>query len=95
MVPHVVPFSSTEVTCGSMQPASGESAGQPPRKESGLPNYSMRVEWSPEDEVYLASCPELGDLYAHGATPQEAVVELSEAAQLAIDTYEEEGLEDG
>jgi len=24
-----------------------------------MPNYSMRVEWSPEDEVYLASCPEL------------------------------------
>jgi predicted RNase H-like HicB family nuclease len=60
-------------------------------KESDMPNYSMRVEWSPEDQVYLASCPELGGLSAHGATPQEAVVELSEAAQLAIDTYEEEG----
>ena len=56
-----------------------------------MPNYSMRVEWSPEDEVYLASCPELGNLSAHGATPQEAVVELSEAVQLAIETFEEEG----
>ena len=58
-----------------------------------MPTYSMRVEWSPEDEIYIASCPEMGDLAAHGADPHGAVKELSEALQLAISTYEEEGWE--
>lgn len=56
-----------------------------------MPNYSVRVEWSPEDEVYLASCPEFDNLSAHGADPGQAVAELSEALQLAIESYEEEG----
>ena len=47
----------------------------------------------PEDEIYVASCPELGSLSAHGADPHEAVKELSEALRLAITTYDEEGWE--
>jgi predicted RNase H-like HicB family nuclease len=56
-----------------------------------MPKYSMRVVWSPEDEVFVASCPELVDLSAHGVTPQEATAELSEAIELALSTFEEEG----
>jgi len=58
-----------------------------------LPNYSMRLAWSPEDEVYVAFCPELGDLSAHGATPMEAATELSMAMELAVGTYGKEGWE--
>jgi predicted RNase H-like HicB family nuclease len=58
-----------------------------------MPNYSMRLAWSPEDGVYVASCPELGDLSAHGVTPTEAATELSMALELAIGTYGEEGWE--
>ena len=53
--------------------------------------YSMRVEWSPEDEVYVASCTEMGGLSAHGDEPREAVHELSEALESASAVYEEEG----
>jgi len=56
-----------------------------------VPNYSMRVEWSREDEVYVASCPEMRSISAHGPSPGKAVAELSEAMRLAIETYVEEG----
>jgi len=56
-----------------------------------MPKYSMRVAWSPEDEVFVAACPELGDLSAHGVTLMEATAELAEAVELALGTYEEEG----
>ncbi|NNM05151.1 MAG: toxin-antitoxin system HicB family antitoxin [Gemmatimonadetes bacterium] len=59
-------------------------------KEVIMAKYSMRVAWSPEDEVFVASCPELGGLSAHGVTPPEATSELSEAIRLALSTYEEE-----
>jgi predicted RNase H-like HicB family nuclease len=55
-----------------------------------MSNYSMRVAWSPEDGVFVASCPELGNLSAHGVTPQEAASELSEAISIALEAYEEE-----
>jgi predicted RNase H-like HicB family nuclease len=55
-----------------------------------MTKYSMRVAWSPEDEVFVASCPELGDISAHGMTPPEATAELSEAIRLALDAYDEE-----
>ena len=56
-----------------------------------MPNYGMRLAWSPEDQVYVASCPELGDLSAHGPAPAEAAAELGKAIELAIETFEEEG----
>jgi len=58
-----------------------------------MAKYSMRVAWSPEDEVFVASSPELGGLSAHGVTPPEATAELSEAIDLALGTYEKEGWE--
>ena len=54
-------------------------------------NYGMRLAWSPEDQIYVASCPELDDLSAHGTSPAEAAAELSRAIELAIETFEEEG----
>ena len=55
-----------------------------------MSKYSMRVAWSPGDEVFVASCPELGELSAHGRTPTKAAAELSEAIELALEAYEEE-----
>ena len=54
-----------------------------------MQRYSMRVVWSPEDQAFVASCPELGGLSTHGDSPQEATANLSEAMELAIRTYEE------
>ena len=36
--------------------------------------YSMTIQWSDEDQLYIVSLPEWGDLvHAHGATYEEAV----------------------
>lgn len=35
--------------------------------------YSMLIAWSPEDDAYIVSVPELPNLHTHGATHQEAV----------------------
>ena len=35
--------------------------------------YSMLVQWSPEDDAFLVTVAEFGDVHTHGATPAEAV----------------------
>ncbi|MDP2958771.1 MAG: toxin-antitoxin system HicB family antitoxin [Longimicrobiales bacterium] len=55
------------------------------------PKYGADVRWSPEDEAFVAVCPELGDLSALGPTAHGAVQELESAVQLAVATYVEEG----
>ena len=35
--------------------------------------YTMIVQWSPEDDAFLITVPELDDAHTHGATPTEAV----------------------
>ena len=55
------------------------------------PRYGADVRWSPEDEAFVAVCPELGGLSALGATPHAAVGQLETVVQLAVTTYDEEG----
>ncbi len=41
---------------------------------TNTPRYSMIIEWSDEDDAYIVSLPEWGDLvHTHGATYAEAV----------------------
>jgi predicted RNase H-like HicB family nuclease len=56
-----------------------------------MTKYSMRVAWSKADDMFVATCPELGDLSALGATQQKAAAELAEAIALAIEAYGDEG----
>lgn len=46
--------------------------------------YSTNVMWSPEDQGFIALCPELGDVSAFGATREEALSELSVAMDLNL-----------
>lgn len=55
--------------------------------------YSIRVNWSVEDGVYVARCPEFSGIAAHGSTAEEAVVECEDAISGAIQVYENEGWE--
>ena len=50
------------------------------------PRYSMLIEWSDEDRIYIVSLPEWGK-YAqtHGATYDEAVRNGQEVLQMLID----------
>jgi predicted RNase H-like HicB family nuclease len=56
-----------------------------------MTKYSMRVAWSDADGMFVATCPELGDLSALGATQQKAAAELVEAIELALETCRDEG----
>ena len=41
---------------------------------TATPHYSMVIEWSDEDDAYIVSLPEWGDLvHTHGETYAEAV----------------------
>ncbi|MGH2347532.1 MAG: type II toxin-antitoxin system HicB family antitoxin [Chloroflexota bacterium] len=51
------------------------------------PRYSMIIEWSDEDQVYVVSLPEWGPFaHTHGATYAEAVRNGQEVLQLLIES---------
>ena len=41
-----------------------------------LKHYSIKIEYSDDDECYVATVPELQYCSAHGATPEEALREV-------------------
>ena len=54
--------------------------------------YSMVIQWSDEDQVYVVSLPEFGPYSkTHGATYEEAARHGREVLELLIDTYQEDG----
>lgn len=53
--------------------------------------YSMSIEWSPEDDAFIVTVPELPGCRTHGATYDEAVRQ----GQDAIGTWADAALEDG
>ena len=54
--------------------------------------YSMLIQWSDEDDVFVVTLPEFGP-YAqtHGSTYEEAARSGREVLELLIETYEDEG----
>ncbi len=48
-------------------------------------HYSMLIEWSPEDEVYIVTVPELPGCRTHGSTREEAVRMGEEVIELWLD----------
>jgi predicted RNase H-like HicB family nuclease len=48
-----------------------------------IKNYSYLVEFSEEDEAYLAKCIELG-IMAHGDSQEEAIQEIKEAVRVHL-----------
>jgi predicted RNase H-like HicB family nuclease len=54
--------------------------------------YSMVIQWSDEDQVYIVSLPEFGPYSkTHGATYAEAVKNGEEVLELLIESSQEEG----
>ncbi len=56
--------------------------------------YSILIQWSDEDQKYVASLPEFGP-YAHtqGDICEEALKNAQEVLELRIETYQEQGRE--
>ena len=53
--------------------------------------YHVIIEWSPEDDLFIAEAPELPGCLAHGDTREEALASITEAMDLWIDTARELG----
>lgn len=53
--------------------------------------YSFRVLWNVEDDVYVAICPEFDGVSGFGSDPGEAIKEAETALRLAIEAYRSEG----
>jgi predicted RNase H-like HicB family nuclease len=60
------------------------------------PRYSMTIQWSDEDGVYVVSFPEWethGHIaHTHGATYEEAVANGREALELLIESAQAQGM---
>lgn len=56
-------------------------------------NYSFNIAWSPEDEAFIATCPEFPGLSAFGDTQEEALDEAEIALSLFIAEYDDRGRE--
>ena len=56
-----------------------------------MPQYSVDVRYSHEDDGFIAVCPELWETSAFGDTLQEAVRELEIATELVLELCEEDG----
>jgi predicted RNase H-like HicB family nuclease len=53
--------------------------------------YSLRIQWSPEDESFVATCPEFPGLSAFGETYEEAGREARDAMAGMIEVLQEDG----
>lgn len=56
------------------------------------PRYSIIIQWSNEDQVYIVSLPEWGDLmHTHGETYEEALQRGRELIDLLIESRRAQG----
>ena len=57
-----------------------------------MAEYSIFMQYDPQDKIYVASVPELQGCMAHGETKEEALKEIEIAKELWIETAKEDGL---
>lgn len=53
--------------------------------------YGARLQWSEIDDAYVATCPEFPGLVGVDADAAEALAELREALEMAVEVLEEDG----
>lgn len=58
-----------------------------------MDKYSISIQWSDEDNGYIATVPELKGLSAFGTSKEEAFRELQVAKEAYIDVFKEDGCE--
>lgn len=51
-------------------------------------HYSAVVEWSAEDEEFVAFCPEFPNASGSGETVMSAITELGESIEVLLEAYE-------
>ncbi len=53
--------------------------------------YSMLIQWSDEDQVYIVTLPEFGGCMTHGETYEDAARMGQEALESLIEAYQADG----
>jgi antitoxin HicB len=53
--------------------------------------YSVIIQWSEEDQVYVVTLPEWGGCHTHGATYEEAAKNAREVLEMLIEGDEADG----
>lgn len=59
--------------------------------EKIVDKYTYRIEWSEEDQIFIARCMEFSGLAAHGATSESALKEIKKVVNESIKWLKEEG----
>ncbi len=54
-------------------------------------HYSLLIEWSPEDEAFVVTVPDLPGCRTHGVTYEEAVRQARDAIQSWIEAAQADG----
>lgn len=57
-----------------------------------MAEYSIFMQYDPQDNIFVASIPELPGCMAHGDTKEDALKEIKIAKELWIETALEDGL---
>src|SRR3954467_13969762 len=55
--------------------------------------YAIVIEWSPEDDAFVVSVPDIPDLHTHGATREEAATMGDEAIAVWLAADQKLGIE--
>lgn len=55
-------------------------------------HYSASVEWSDDDDEFVALCPEFPGASGSGETPDAAIAELQESIAVLLDVYADKGV---
>ena len=58
-----------------------------------MPEYSILIQYDKNDNIYIASIPELSGCMAHGNTQEDAVKEIKIALELQIEELISSGAE--
>jgi predicted RNase H-like HicB family nuclease len=60
-----------------------------------MSRYSMIIQWSDEDKLFLVTIPEFSDLVVmpctHGKTPEEAIHNGEEVIEMYLEAWQVEG----
>ena len=57
-----------------------------------IPNYSMIIQWSPLDEAFIVTIPELTGVQTHGASYEEAAQNGREVIALVVEGLAQDGI---
>ena len=69
-----------------------EACGVTPEELAEARRYSMAIDWSPEDDAFLASFPDVPGVRTHGATREEAAEHGEEVIVMWLTALHDAGL---